>query len=96
MATLSANSIQATVFYPSMLLYIIQKPSGEVLDRHLNWISADEDSALLFRTPHKDVALNQLIELTARDIHLRARVVACNSNDRDNPVVEPQPDTTAG
>ena len=67
-----------------MTLYIIQSHSGELLDRHLGWTaSARADD--LFRTPHRDIALNQLIELNARDVHLRAQVVACDKDDRGLP-----------
>ena len=78
-----------------MQLYIIQSQNGHVLDKHLNWVDSTE-IAQLFSTAHKDIALNQLIEINARDIHLRARVVACDSNDKGNPVIESQPASSAG
>jgi hypothetical protein len=67
-----------------MTLYIIQSISGELLDRHLEWVK-DAKPESLFQTPHKDVALNQLIELNAKDISLRARIVPWESGDRDQP-----------
>ncbi|MFA5632082.1 MAG: hypothetical protein WC997_11250 [Porticoccaceae bacterium] len=77
-----------------MQLYIIQSQNGQVLDKHLNWVDSAETSQL-FSTAHKDIALNQLIEINARDIHLRARVVACARNDKGNPVIESQPAASA-
>ena len=78
-----------------MPLYIIQSQGGQVLDKHLNWVDG-VDRSQLFSTPHRDVALNQLIELNTRDIQLRARVVACDCDDRGNPVVACQPMQAAG
>jgi len=68
-----------------MTLYIIENDRGERLDKQLNWVSAME-TGNLFHSPHRDVALNQLIELNARDIHVRARVVACETDDRGRPL----------
>ncbi|HLS97519.1 MAG: hypothetical protein WDA10_05220 [Porticoccaceae bacterium] len=65
-------------------LFIIQNSRGDFLDRQLNWVGAD-DSGALFHSPHRDVALNQLIELNARDIRLRAKVVPCAADDRGRP-----------
>ena len=67
-----------------MTLYIIELMSGEFLDRHQAWVKAPNADAL-FQTPHKDVALNQLIELNAKDINLRARVITCDTDDRGQP-----------
>lgn len=67
-----------------MTLYIIQSQSGAYLDKQLAWVSA-ADASSLFHTPHKDVALNQLIELNTRDINLRATVVPCEVDDRGRP-----------
>lgn len=68
-----------------MTLYILENHRGELLDKQLNWVSATETSNLL-HFPHRDVALNHLIELNARDIHLRAKVVACDADDRGRPL----------
>lgn len=73
-----------------MTLYIIQTISGELLDRNLQWVT-DVKPEALFQTPHKDVALNQLIELNAKDISLRARVVPWDSSDRGQPALDSVP-----
>jgi len=78
-----------------MQLYIIQSQNGQVLDKHLNWVDG-HDTSQLFYTAHKDVALNQLIELNARDIHLRAKVVACDRSDKGSPIIVSPPAVDAG
>lgn len=81
--------IEAGCFYFQMQYYIIQTQDGKQLDRHLNWVDAC-DPAQLFRTPHKDIALNQLIELNAGNIRLRARVVPLKTDGSDALSQEPQ------
>lgn len=70
-----------------MSLYVIQSRSGQFLDKHLGWQDYP-NPAQLFSTPHKDIALNQLIELNAKDVQLRASVVACQADERGNPILE--------
>lgn len=76
-----------------MSLFIIHNSRGEFLDRQLNWVSA-EDASVIFHTPHRDVALNQLIELNARDIHLRAKVVQCDSDGKGRPLLSSMADAS--
>ena len=72
-----------------MSLYLIQNQASAYLDKQLNW-SLIPDPNQLFRTPHKDVALNQLVELNARDISMRAVVVSCEVNEKGLPIIEAQ------
>ena len=57
-----------------MTQYFLIDASGKLLTRDLVWTKEYRESEL-FNTPHKDIALNQLLELNATDIDLRARVV---------------------
>lgn len=73
-----------------MTLFIIQTQQGEFLDKQLNW-APPGDVSNLFHTPHRDVALNQLIELNARDVQLRASVMTCTADEKGRP----QPDVAS-
>ena len=62
----------------SMQNYILQNSDKCYLNKELQWCSnilPDE----LFKTEHRDIALNQLIELNAKDINLRATVINLDS-----------------
>ncbi len=77
-----------------MTCYLLQNDRGEFLDKSLEWVPgarADE----VFQTPHRDVALNQLVELTTRDFNLRARVVSCELDDRGRPRLQLTSDQSA-
>jgi hypothetical protein len=69
-----------------MKTYIIQSQDMATLDKHLQWIH-NVDSSSLFYTPHRDIALNQLIELNAKNTSLRASIVECAADPKGRPVV---------
>ena len=72
-----------------MKIYILQSEDGLYLNKELEW-SAAADANSVFRSEYKDVVLNQLIELNAKDITLRANVVACEPDSRGRPVLVSQ------
>lgn len=67
-----------------MAVFIIRNSRGEVLDKQLQWVSGG-NGANLYCTPHKDIALNQLVELTSKDFTLRASVAECEVDDKGRP-----------
>lgn len=71
-------------------IFVIQDQNGRFLSRHHEWVANDRE-APLFRTPHRDLALNELFELTARDTELRARVVDVPTGARGTPLVDGLP-----
>mgnify|MGYP003343979834 CR=1 FL=1 len=48
----------------------------------------------LFKTEHRDIALNQLVELNAKDINLRATIVSID-NEALKQLFTPQKNTAA-
>lgn len=74
-------------------VFVIRNQSGQYLTRKGEWVSGRDTSAL-FHQPWYDQALNQLIEINAKDIELRGKVVALEVDDKGRPVVlELGPDT---
>ena len=69
-----------------MTVYVIEHADGRCLNRDLQWDTV-ETTAELFYSPHWDMALNQLLELNADDIHLRAQVVSCSADKKGHPLV---------
>lgn len=70
-----------------MGVFVIQNVNGCYLNRESEW-NPVESSANLFYSPHKDVALNQLLEINSHDVLLRANVVACPADARGRPLIE--------
>ena len=69
-----------------MTVFILQNQHEQFLDRSLEWISNCEINQL-FKTPHRDIALNQLMELNAKDIQLRAKIISCELDKSGNPQI---------
>ncbi len=68
------------------MLFILRDAAGNLLTKDLLWVS-DYVVTELFKTPHKDVALNQLLEINASDIELRAQIVACEVDHKNRPII---------
>jgi len=66
--------------------YVIRNQLGQYLTRKGEWVSG-RDTASLFHQPWFDQALNQLIEINAKDIELRGKVVELELDERDRPIV---------
>lgn len=69
-----------------ILFFVIQNQHLQYLDKQGNWRSG-KDSQALFRTAHHDEALNTLIEVNAKDIHLRCRILEVELDDKKRPVI---------
>ncbi len=68
-----------------MLTYLIKNQHDQYLSKELAWVYPD--GTPLFHTPHKDVALNQLIEVNAKDILIRATVIDTEVDSKGRPVI---------
>ena len=55
--------------------------------KHCEWLSG-KDAGLIYYGKYKDEALNQLIDITIRDVDVRARVIEAELNSRKQPVLE--------
>ena len=69
-----------------MTVYVIEHADGRYLNRDLQWDTV-ETTAELFYSPHWDTALNQLLEVNAEDIHLRAQVVSHPADKKGRPLL---------
>ena len=67
--------------------FVVRNQLGQYLTRKNEWVSG-KDPAELFHQPHYDQALNQLIELNAKDIELRGKVCEVGLSDKGRPVIE--------
>ena len=69
-----------------MKIYILERHDKSFLSKDLEW-SCDQAAKDIFYTPFRDVALNQLVELNAKTIDLRAVVIECDADSSGNPVI---------
>lgn len=68
-------------------LFVIRNQNDHYLAKNGGWVDGSHRSAV-FRTEHKDVALNELFETNIRDFDLRGEIMTVDMDDKRLPVVE--------
>ena len=66
--------------------FVIRNQLGQYLTRKNEWVSG-KDPSVLYCQPHFDQALNQLIEINAKDIELRGEVASLEMGEKGKPIV---------
>jgi hypothetical protein len=69
-----------------MKIFIIKSHDGSLLGKDLEWVDGT-NANLIFTAQHRDIALNQLIELNAKNIHLRAEITECEADKKGRPTL---------
>ena len=79
-------------------LFVIRNQNNHFLGKDKIWHDGSEPQQL-FRSKHRDMALNELFEVTLDDSELRGEVLAVRGDSHDHPQVEvlnpiPRPETS--
>jgi hypothetical protein len=69
-------------------LFILQNQDNLFLGKHNNWLDG-RDPGALFKTIHKDEAINQMFEASSRDYKQRIKVISCPANEKGFPAIDP-------
>lgn len=67
-------------------VYVLQNQARLFLGKQKDWLDG-RDAASLFKTPHKDEAINLMFEVSSRDYSQRIRALACKLNEKGLPVI---------
>ena len=67
----------------SNAVFIIRNQLGQYWIRAGEWVDGREPQRVL-RFKHRDEAINQLVELSAKDIDLRGEVLHCEADEHDH------------
>ena len=67
-------------------VFVVKNQLGLYLSKQQEWVDGS-NSQCLFRTAHRDEAINTVFEVSSRDIYLRAEALACEPDDKGNPAV---------
>jgi len=70
-------------------LFILQNQDKYFLSKNNEWVDGT-DLKGLFKTPHRDIAVNQLFEVNSHDYTQRIQVLDCPSEGRNDPVIAPE------
>jgi formate dehydrogenase assembly factor FdhD len=68
-------------------IYVVKNQHGLFASKHKEWLDGREPK-LLFRSPHKDEAINIVFELSSKDINTRAEAISVEIDSNKQPVVE--------
>lgn len=74
----------------SKSVFVIQNQDNHYLDTEDQWSLPDGEHAV-FASPHRDVAINKLFEMTLHDPQLRGKVVTCPADERGKPLIDRMP-----
>lgn len=67
--------------------FIVRNQLGQFWTRAGEWVDGREPQRLM-KFKHRDEAVNQLVELSAKDIDLRGEVASCELGERGEPQIE--------
>lgn len=67
-------------------VYVLTNQHQQFLSKSNEWIDGREANRL-FRSEHKDIAINQMFEANTRDVTLRIELLQCKLNDKGQPQV---------
>ena len=70
-------------------VFILQNQDGYFLSKQKEWVDGREANQL-YRSPHHDEALNQMVEVNAKDYTQRIKIVDCVLNDKRQPQLDPE------
>lgn len=68
-------------------VFVIKNQTGHFLNKQNEWIEARE-VASLYRTVHRDEAVNTVFEVSAKDIYLRAEIQPCPVDAKGQPILD--------
>jgi hypothetical protein len=69
-------------------LFILQNQHKLFLGKQNAWVDG-QDPNVLYKTPYKDEAINQMVEVSAKDYTQRIRIVPCNPDEKGLPDIDP-------
>ncbi|WP_226664221.1 hypothetical protein [Microbulbifer aggregans] len=67
-------------------VYVLTNQHQQFLSKSNEWIDGRENTKL-FRTEHKDVAINQMFEANTRNVSLRIELLECELDGKRQPTV---------
>ncbi len=70
-------------------IFILQNQTKLFLGKQNQWLDG-RDLALLYKTEHKDEAVNQVFETSSKDYTQRINIISCKTNEKGLPIIDPE------
>src|SRR5690606_29902563 len=68
-------------------VFILQNQDNLLLGKNKEWLDG-RDPGSLFKTLHKDEAINQMVESSSKDYTQRIKVLCCSVNEKGLPIID--------
>ncbi len=69
-------------------LFILQNQDKLFFSKHKEWVDG-RDLNSLFKSAYKDEAINEMVEISAKDYRQRIKVIRCVANEKGLPTIDP-------
>lgn len=70
-------------------IFILQNQANLFLGKQNNWLDGRDLNAL-YKTVHKDEAINQKVEASSKDYTQRIKIIGCAPNEKGLPLIDPE------
>ena len=67
--------------------FILQNQDKHFLGKNKDWVDG-YDANGVFKTIYKDEAINQMVEISAKDYQQRVKIIACDLDDKGLPCID--------
>lgn len=67
--------------------FILQNQDKHFFGKNKEWVDGYDTNAL-FKTIHKDEAINQMVEISSKDYKQRVKVIACDLDEKGLPIIK--------
>jgi len=67
--------------------FILQNHDNHFFGKNKEWLDG-YDANSLFKTIHKDEAINQMVEISSKDYKQRVKIIACELDEKGLPIID--------
>lgn len=67
--------------------FILQNQDNHFFGKNKEWLDG-YDANSLYKTLHKDEAINQMVEISSKDYKQRVKVIACELDEKGLPIID--------
>ena len=67
--------------------FILQNQDKHFFGKNKEWVDG-YDANTVFKTLHKDEAINQMVEISSKDYKQRVKVIACDLDEKGLPIID--------
>ena len=71
---------------PMNQTFILQNQDLRFYGKNKEWLDG-YDASSLFKTPHKDEAINQMVEISSKDYTQRVKIITCDTDEKGLPII---------